>query len=55
MKMTPEETQILKQINTKLDTLLEGFGFAGYSRSTPAEREQWAKDVVSQYRKPKKV
>lgn len=54
-QMTPEEKQLLEQVNTKLDTLLACFGLAGKNRTTPRELEEWADGVVLQYQKRKQL
>jgi len=53
--MTPEEKQLLEQVNGKLDKLLACFGLDGNNRKTPRELEEWAKGVVLQYRKRKQL
>ena len=51
--MTLEEK--VDQVDKKLDLLLACFGLAGKHRAPPRELEDWAKDVVSKYRKRKEL
>lgn len=53
--MTTEEIQRLERLEKKLNIIIRGFNLDADGRESPKDIENWAKDVVSKYRKRKNL